>query len=279
MFPFGWFSSGRDQAAIDLLAAAQERMQNGFIPGQIAYVFCDREPGETPASDRFLAAVQERHLPLITLSSRTLRERIRRRAPDVAAARNAFDKMVIDLIKGYPARVVVLAGYMLILSPLMCREFLCINLHPALPGGPVGTWQQVMWELIDTNTREAGAMLHLATPELDRGPIITWVRVPLTGPEFDPLWQQFHHKLQHQNLKQIQQHEGESEPLFARLRAAELRREFPLILLTLKNLAEGRLHLTRNGVEVAGTTYPAGIDLTDEVEAYITRQESCGPSS
>jgi hypothetical protein len=48
MFTFGWFSSGRDQAAIDLFNAAADRLARGFIPGRLAYV-CDRAPGETAA--------------------------------------------------------------------------------------------------------------------------------------------------------------------------------------------------------------------------------------
>ncbi|MBW1917195.1 MAG: formyl transferase [Deltaproteobacteria bacterium] len=269
MLSFGWFSSGRDQAAIDLLAATHDHMASGFIPGQIAYVFCDREPGETPAVDRFRAAVEARHLPLVTYSSRNLREKIRRRAPDLEKVRKNYDLGVIERLQGYEARIVVLAGYMLVLSHRLCSTFLCLNLHPGLPGGPIGTWQQVMWELIAHEYQEAGAMMHLATPELDRGPPVTYCHFSLTGPEFAPLWQQFRKKRQLQSLQEIIHQEGEAEPLFARLRAEELRREFPLILLTLKNLAEGRLVLTTQGVQSQGKLKPQGICLTGQVEAYL----------
>ena len=55
MVNFGWFSSGRDQAAIDLFEAVYRQMEQGFIPGRLAFVFCDRAPGESPAADRFHA--------------------------------------------------------------------------------------------------------------------------------------------------------------------------------------------------------------------------------
>jgi phosphoribosylglycinamide formyltransferase-1 len=45
-----------------------------------------------------------------------------------------------------------------------------INLHPAAPGGPTGTWQEVIWQLIEGRAVETGVMMHLVTPELDRGP-------------------------------------------------------------------------------------------------------------
>jgi phosphoribosylglycinamide formyltransferase-1 len=135
MFTFGWFSSGRDQAAIDLFNAAADCLASGFIPGWLAYVFCDRAPGETAASDRFLAAVRDRGVPLVTYSSGKLRALIKARHPELAAFREAFDAQVIERLRDYAADVAVLAGYMLILSPRLCRAFLCLNLHPAVPGG------------------------------------------------------------------------------------------------------------------------------------------------
>jgi phosphoribosylglycinamide formyltransferase-1 len=269
MFTFGWFSSGRDEAAIDLLAAAHDRMADGFIPGRIAYVFCDREPGETAASDRFLAAVKDRGLPLVTHSSRELRRQIRQRGPDLAAARNAFDAQVIARLEGFGAEVAVLAGYMLIISPRLCRTFLCLNLHPAVPGGPKGTWQEVMWQLMEANAPEAGAMMHLATPELDEGPPAAYFRFSLRGPGFDPLWAAYAEKRRKRSLAAIQTQEGEAEPLFAGIRAEELKREFPLILLTLKNLAEGRVKLTPQGARAGGALLPQGLDLTAQVEEFL----------
>jgi phosphoribosylglycinamide formyltransferase 1 len=271
MFNFGWFSSGRDQAAIDLFVTAHEHLASGFIPGRLAYVFCDREPGETPASDRFLAAVQDRGVPVVTHSSRALRRQIVQRVPELDAFREAFDAQTIALLKDFTAEVVVLAGYMLILSHRLCRAFLCLNLHPAVPGGPKGTWQEVMWQIMAAGAREAGGMMHLATPELDMGPPVAYFRFALTGPEFDPLWEQFAVKLKQHSLEEIQAREGEAEPLLACIRAAELRREFPLILLTLKNLAEGRFKLTPGGVYADGRHLPQGLEVTVQVEEYLSR--------
>jgi phosphoribosylglycinamide formyltransferase-1 len=274
MFSFGWFSSGRDQAAIDLLAAAHDRMLAGFIPGRIAYVFCDREPGETPESDRFIAAVQARELPLVTYSSRSLRQGIKAQAADVPMRRNIFDSEVISRLQAFEARVVVLAGYMLIISPRLCRAFLCLNLHPAFPGGPKGTWQQVMWELMAEGRKEAGGMMHLATPELDSGPPVTYFRFRIVGGGFEPLWSDFLEKQVVQGLDELKRREGETEPLFAKIRAEELRREFPLILLTLKNLAENRFRLTPDGVIIDDKLVPEGVNLTEQIEEFFRGKNS-----
>jgi phosphoribosylglycinamide formyltransferase-1 len=269
MFTFGWFSSGRDQAAIDLFKVVSDRLADGFIPGRMAYVFCDRGPGETAASDRFLAAVRDRGVPLVTVSSAPLRALIRQRPPDLEAFREGFDATVMARLQAYAAEVAVLAGYMLIASPRLCRAFLCLNLHPAVPGGPKGTWQEVMWQVMAAGLKETGGMMHLATPELDQGPPVTYFRLPLTGPEFEPLWADFTRKLKQHSLAQIQAREGEAEPLFAKIRQKELRREFPLILLTLKNLATGRLKLSRDGVHTGGPLLPQGINLSEEVEEFL----------
>jgi phosphoribosylglycinamide formyltransferase-1 len=272
MFTFGWFSSGRDQAAIDLFNAVADRLADGFILGRLAYVFCDREPGETEASDRFLAAVRARGVPLITHSSKKLRALIRARDPAMEAFREEFDAQVIARLDDYNTDVTVLAGYMLVASPRLCRAFLCLNLHPAVPGGPKGTWQQVMWQLMESGAREAGAMMHLATPELDEGPPVAYFRLPLTGPEFEPLWVDFTRKRRQYALSEIQAREGEAEPLLARIRTEELRREFPLILLTLKNLAAGRFKLSRDGVHHEGRLLPRGMDLSGAVEEFFKQQ-------
>ena len=269
MFPFGWFSSGRGQGSINLLRAAHQKMAEGLIDGRIAFVFCDRAPGETPAADRFHDVVKSLGLPLITLSSLSLRQKIRQKAVDLDSARRDFDDRVLQLVSGYETRIVVLAGYMLVLSPRLCESLLCLNLHPAVPGGPQGTWRQVMWQLMQTEAREAGAMMHLVTPVLDKGPPVTYFHFLLRGADFDPLWQAFREKLEKFSLEDIRAREGDQEPLFARIRSQELRREFPLILLTLKNLASGRLVLTHAGVRQGDRLIPEGFDISREVEEYL----------
>lgn len=269
MFSFGWFSSGRGQGSIALLTNAHQKMMEGFIPGRIAYVFCDREPGETPAADRFHAVVQSLGLPLITLSSRSLREAIRRRENDTEVRRREFDAQVLAKVAAFQTQVVVLAGYMLVLSPLLCEHLLCLNLHPAVPGGPKGTWRQVMWQLMESEAAEAGAMLHLATPVLDEGPPVTYCHFSLRGPDFEPLWQAYREKRRRLTLAEIKAQEGDQEPLFARIRAAELAREFPLILVTLRDLAAGTLVLTPAGVKQGDRLIPGGFDISAAVEAYV----------
>jgi phosphoribosylglycinamide formyltransferase-1 len=58
MYKLGWFSTGRDKAARDLLTVGQRSIARGETQAEIAFVFCNREPGETRESDLFLKLVE-----------------------------------------------------------------------------------------------------------------------------------------------------------------------------------------------------------------------------
>ncbi|MFA0757425.1 MAG: hypothetical protein PVTTEEND_002138 [Candidatus Fervidibacter sp.] len=276
--PIGWFSTGRDEAALWLLQETLNAIRKGFLPIDIAFVFCSREEGDAPESDAFLAFVRRRGLPLIAFSSRRFLPDLWRRgkAGDEGALkewRHRYHETVAQLLRPHLERVPfsLLAGYMLIVSDAFCERYTLLNLHPALPNGPKGTWQEVIWQLIRQRANEAGAQIHIVTPELDSGPPVSFARIPIQTPDLQPLWEALDEKLRAQPLETIIAREGESEPLFAEIRRRELARELPLIHLTLKKLAEGDITLQGKTVLWHGTPVPNGVDLTDEVEAMLGR--------
>jgi phosphoribosylglycinamide formyltransferase-1 len=132
-----------------------------------------------------------------------------------------------------------------------------------------------MWELIRQRAEFAGAQIHIVTPELDSGPPVTYCRVPIRTPDMMPLWDALERKLQSQTLEAIIAAEGESEPLFAEIRSRQLAREVPLIHLTLKRFAEGKLSIRDKMTFWDGKPAPGGVDLTEDVEALLAslRQE------
>ena len=68
-YQLGWFSTGRDKAARDLLATVNNSIRLGELNAEITFVFCSREPGESEESDLFLKLVEDYHIPLICFSS------------------------------------------------------------------------------------------------------------------------------------------------------------------------------------------------------------------
>ena len=71
--------------------------------------------------------------------------------------------------------ILVAAGYMLF-SPVICNHFEILNLHPALPNGPNGTWKSVIKKLIESKSSNSGISIHLMTSDLDEGPNISFCK-------------------------------------------------------------------------------------------------------
>ena len=88
------------------------------------------------------------------------------------ASREAFDAALVAELNKHEVDLVVLAGFMRILTPVFTNAFAgrLINIHPSLlPSFPgVDTHERALAEGVKLH----GCTVHLVTPELDRGPII-----------------------------------------------------------------------------------------------------------
>ena len=137
-----------------------------------------------------------------------------------------------------------------------------LNLHPALPEGPSGTWRDVIWKLIATNASEHGVMIHLVTEILDEGPPIAYARFPIRGGPFDALWD----TVQGTQIEALKTSDGEELPLFQAIRNEGLKIERPLLKHTLIRLSNGLLKIPDNpGLSVRSST-PGPIDITNALD-------------
>ncbi len=265
----GWFATARGETSRKLLAAACDAIDSGRLHARIAVVFCNRAPGEDPNTDLFLEQVRSRGLPLVCLSSRDFRRRlgapIARKDQPLPDWRRDYDREVMRRLEPYPFDIGVLAGYMLIFGAEAAARYDLLNLHPAAPAGPKGVWQDVIWQLIESRAERAGVMMHLATPALDEGPVVTYCTYPIRGPAFDPLWAQ----IEGRSVDAIKAAEGESNALFLEVRRHGVAREIPLVVETLRAFAGGRLRIEgKRPVDAAGRAL-AGHDLTAEIERTV----------
>lgn len=95
------------------------------------------------------------------------------------ASREAFDRELMQEIDAYAPDIVVLAGYMRILSPDFVAHYAgrLINIHPSLlpkyPG--LHTHRRVLENGDDVH----GTTVHFVTDELDGGPVILQAQVPV----------------------------------------------------------------------------------------------------
>jgi len=245
-----WLTTGRGEGSYGALDYVLRAIDAG-LPVEIAVVFVNREPGEAEPTDRLLALVRSRGIPLETLSSVRFRkehggERSRPGSP-LPAWRRAFDREVAERLAQYPFELGVLFGYMLIVTEELFGRFTLINDHPALPDGPTGPYEEVILELIRQGAKESGCMYHVVTEEVDRGPVISFCRYPIRDEANEALWQAFDPA------------RGTSDPLWQDIRTRGLLRERPFVAATLRAIAEGRLAIP-----------PAEpLDLTEAVEAAV----------
>jgi phosphoribosylglycinamide formyltransferase-1 len=267
----GWFSTGRGEGSRKLLRAAVEAIREGRLDAEIAFVFSNRERGQFEITDGFVDQVAGYGIPLVILSDARFR---RDHGGDVARAgrplpawRTEYDQAVADMLRPYQYDVGMLAGYMLVMTAPLFEGHAMLNLHPAAPGQPAGTWQDVTWQLIDQQVEHGGVRIHLVTAALDEGAIVTYCTFPVRGPTIDLLWR----AAAHRKIADIRETDGEGFPLFQELRRRGSARELPLVVETLRAFADGRLHV-QDGEIVAGSTRVVhGFDLTPEIEGSLAK--------
>ena len=246
-------------------------IREGGLDARIEFVFCSRDPGESEKTDIFLAQVRDYSIPLVTFSVKKFaagfRQQVGVKDEDLPGWRLEYDRQVMSRLEGFKVDICLLAGYMLIVGPEMCSRFDMINLHPALPTGPKGTWQEVIWQLMKERAAESGVMIHLVTPQLDRGPVISFCRYAIRGGQFDALWD----ALGDRSVDEVRQAEGENNELFKMIRQSGFIRETPLIIHTLRSFSEGKIKIDsrKRLLDSDGLPIP-GYDLTAEIDREIS---------
>lgn len=95
------------------------------------------------------------------------------------ASREAFDGALRQAVDAHAPALVVLAGFMRILTPDFVRHYAgrMLNIHPSLL--PAFAGLNTHQRAIDAGCRLAGATVHEVTPELDHGPILAQAAVPI----------------------------------------------------------------------------------------------------
>ncbi len=269
-YPIGWFSTGRDEAARILFSSVNDNKSKLGI--EIAYVFCNRERSESPVTNSFLSDVLNANIPLVCFSSKKFREKYQ-------DWREPYHHEAMKLLEQYRKGVDIdmFAGYMLYASEEMSKKYRLLNLHPATPWGPKGTWQEVIWELMDTGAEETGVMLHRATKDLDRGPPVTYCKFRIIGSDFDGHWEDYRDqrkKLTTEEMKEKYPDSGypeSSHPLFVAIREAGFKREIPALLHTIGEFAKHNVEFQGDFVISHGKTLGSGHDITELVDQEMEK--------
>ncbi|MBL0666560.1 phosphoribosylglycinamide formyltransferase [Aeromonas jandaei] len=150
------------------LQAVLDHCASGKIAGEVVGVISNK------ADAYGLIRAQEAGVATATLSQQQF------------ASREEYDAALLALMADYQPDLVVLAGFMRILSPQLVRHFAgrMINIHPSLL--PKYQGLHTHQRAIDAGDSEHGASVHFVTEELDGGPVILQACVPIfEGDEAD----------------------------------------------------------------------------------------------
>jgi phosphoribosylglycinamide formyltransferase-1 len=113
-------------------------------------------------------------------------------------SRQEFDQALIDQIDLTEPDLVILAGFMRILTEEFVNHFSkrLINIHPSLLPKYPGT--NTHQRAIDANDEWHGASIHFVVPEVDAGPVILQGRLKVALGDTPDSLQQKIHKIEHQ---------------------------------------------------------------------------------
>ncbi|ASN86529.1 MULTISPECIES: phosphoribosylglycinamide formyltransferase [Pectobacterium] len=143
------------------LQALIDACKNGRLKGKIVAVFSNN------AEAYGLERAQNANIPTCVLN------------PEDFADRAAFDAALANEIEQYEPALVILAGYMRILSPEFVAQFAgkMLNIHPSLL--PKYPGLHTHRKALENGDREHGTSVHFVTDELDGGPLILQAKVPV----------------------------------------------------------------------------------------------------
>lgn len=149
-------SSGRGENLRHII----EAIRSGYLPAKIAVVLTDqRDAGALKIAEEY--GVKALYIDPQGLS------------------REEYDRRLIEHLDAEGVGLVVLTGYMRILSPSFVKHYKnCIlNIHPALL--PSFRGMNAFQQALDYGARWTGTTIHIVDEEVDHGPIVYQMPVPI----------------------------------------------------------------------------------------------------
>jgi phosphoribosylglycinamide formyltransferase-1 len=150
------------------LQALIDQIEQGKIVGRVSAVIANRV-------DAFgLQRAKDAGIPGIFIDHKAF------------ATREEFDQQMCQAIDEYAPDLIVLAGFMRILSTQFVQHYQgrMLNIHPSLL--PKYKGLNTHQRAIDEGDTEHGASVHFVTPDLDDGPVVLQSKVPVFSPQDAP---------------------------------------------------------------------------------------------
>jgi phosphoribosylglycinamide formyltransferase-1 len=143
------------------LQAIIDAIESGGLDATIRVVISNREDAAG------LERAAKRRIPTAVVDHRKF------------ATREDFDETVVEILRAQGVELVVLAGFMRLLSPVFVKAFSnrVLNIHPALLPAFPGLHAQK--KALEAGVRVSGCTVHFVNEECDQGPIIIQAAVPV----------------------------------------------------------------------------------------------------
>ncbi|QLH75286.1 MAG: hypothetical protein HPY73_07440 [Methanomassiliicoccales archaeon] len=248
----GWFTTARGQGSMNLFRSILKKIEDKEIEVELAFMFINRDIKGNENRRQMVQMAKDRGIPVIILPSDGFMPELK--ANDIEAWREEYGKEMRKLISPHRMDFGVLAGYMLILDPKTCMEYVMINLHPALPGTYQGTWEEVIEKVVENKDRSYGATVHVCTPDLDRGDAIAY-------DSFD--------------VERLRSLARDDDELRRMVRAEGVRREGHLLMSVIKHMVNGDLVIKGGKVyDREGKELERPPCLAKEIEAALADDRS-----
>lgn len=143
------------------LQAIIDRIDGGYLRAEVACVISNK-------ADAFALERARRHgIPAIVLDHKAY------------AGREAYDEALVGVLRSHDVGLVVLAGFMRIITPVLLAAFplAVMNIHPALLPAFPGLHAQR--QALDYGVKFSGCTVHFVDEGTDTGPIIIQAPVPV----------------------------------------------------------------------------------------------------
>jgi phosphoribosylglycinamide formyltransferase-1 len=144
------------------LQAIIDNIKNGGLSAEVAVVISDQ------ADAYALERARSNNIPAVHVSAKGYKNR-----------REEYDALLATELQKYNADLVVLAGFMRIITPTLIKAFpdRILNIHPALLPSFPGL--HVQKAAIDHGVKFSGCTVHFVDEDMDTGPIIIQAVVPV----------------------------------------------------------------------------------------------------
>ena len=145
------------------LQAIIDSVKSGYIPAKIALVASDNKDAYA------LTRAKQAGIDTLVLNKKDF------------TSREEFDKEIVKNLKKRGAELIVLAGFMRLLSPYFIKEYKnrIMNIHPALLPSFKGT--RGIKDALESGVKVTGPTVHFVDEKLDHGPIILQKAVEVRG--------------------------------------------------------------------------------------------------